>query len=78
MRQNHTVQLDAPMNQGTASYGPYRSTDTTGSRPQRSSTSARFVTQSHALGTPMANPASLIVAAAIAVAVYFVGRRLAD
>lgn len=78
MRQNDTVHLAAPMNQGGASFGPYRSSESSASRPERTSNSKRFVTQSHALGTPMANPASLIVAAAIAVAVYFVGRRLAD
>lgn len=77
MRQNDTVHLAAPMNPGGASYGPYRS-ESFGSRPERTTTSSRFVTQSHALGAPMASPASLIVAAAIAVAVYFVGRRLVD
>lgn len=37
---------------------------------------ARFVTQSHALGVPMANPRALFIAAAIAVALYLIGRRL--
>ncbi len=78
MRQNDTVHLATPMSQGSASYGPYRPDAPYGFRPERSGTSARFVTQSHALGAPMASPASLIVAAAIAVAVYFVGRRLVD
>ncbi len=77
MRQNDAMH-SAPMGSGTASFGTYRSNGTPGSRPDRNSRSPRFVTQSHALGAPMANPASLIVAAAIAVAVYFVGRRLVD
>ena len=78
MRQNDTVQFAAPMTSGNASFGPYRSSDQSGSWSERSSRSSRFVTQSHALGAPMASPTSLLVAAAIAVAVYLVGRRLVD
>lgn len=40
--------------------------------------SRRFVTQSHALSTPMARPRSLFIAATIAVALYLLGRRLSD
>ena len=36
----------------------------------------RFVTQSHVLGAPFASPASLAIAAAVAVALVFVTRRL--
>lgn len=77
MRQNDAMQFAAPM-ASSGSFGPYRSNETTGSRPERNLRSPRFVTQSHALGAPMAKPASLILAAAIAVAVYLVGRRLVD
>lgn len=38
----------------------------------------RFVMQSHALGAPIASPRALIIAAAIAVAVYLLGCRLSD
>lgn len=38
----------------------------------------RFVTQSHALGRPIANPQALLIAAAIAVALYLIGRKLSD
>ncbi len=38
----------------------------------------RYVTQSHALGAPIASPRSLAIAAAVAVALFFVARRLTD
>lgn len=38
----------------------------------------RFVQQSHALGTPIASPRALFVAATIAFALYIIGRRLSD
>lgn len=37
---------------------------------------ARFVTQTHAIGAPMAQPRSLLVAGLIAFALYLLGRRL--
>ncbi len=37
---------------------------------------ARFVTQSHALGGPVATPRALLIAAAVAIAVFVVGFRL--
>jgi hypothetical protein len=36
----------------------------------------RFVTQSHALGAPIASPGALLIAAAVAVAVFVIGFRL--
>lgn len=37
---------------------------------------ARFVTQSHALGAPIASPRALLIAAAVALAVFVIGLRL--
>ncbi|MEO8937041.1 MAG: hypothetical protein ABI277_13770 [Burkholderiaceae bacterium] len=37
---------------------------------------ARFVMQSHVLNAPRANPRALLVAAAIALALYLIGRRI--
>ena len=39
---------------------------------------SRFVMQSHALSRPIANPKALLIAAAIAIALYLVGHRLSD
>jgi hypothetical protein len=39
---------------------------------------ARFVTQSHALGAPIASPRALIIAAAVIVAVLLIGFRLSS
>jgi|GEM_PF-2421958 len=39
---------------------------------------ARFVTQSHALGGPIASPRSLLIAAAVVVAIFVIGWRLSD
>lgn len=36
----------------------------------------RFVTQSHALGAPAASPGALLIAAAVAVAIFVLGLRL--
>lgn len=47
-------------------------------RPERRPKPMRFVTQSHALGRPMASPTALIIAAAVAIAVYLLGCRLSD
>ena len=50
--------------------------------PRRATTSAndarhvRFVTQSHALGAPKAKPGALLIAAAVAIAVFVIGLRL--
>ena len=37
---------------------------------------ARFVTESHALGAPIASPGALLIAAALAVAIFVIGFRL--
>ena len=37
---------------------------------------ARFVTQSHALGAPIATPRALLIAVAVAVAVFVIGFRV--
>ncbi len=48
-------------------------------RPAReASRHRRFVTQSHALGAPKASPRSLAVAAAVAVALFYVAKKLTD
>jgi hypothetical protein len=44
-------------------------------RPRKS---ARFVTTSHSLSAPAASPSGVLVAATIAIALYFLGRRLSD
>jgi hypothetical protein len=47
-------------------------------RPVAPMKPSRFVTQSHALSTPIASPRGLFLAATIAVALYWVGRRLSE
>lgn len=76
MRQDDTVQAVSKAPRISASQAR-RTIVTTSDRVDRRR-SSRFVTQSHALGTPLANPAALAVAAAIAVALYLVGRKLSD
>lgn len=44
----------------------------------RTPVATRFIQQSHAVSAPIASPRSLLLAATIAVALYFVGRRLSD
>ncbi len=47
-------------------------------RVARGGRSSRFVMQSHNVSAPIASPGALFVAAAIAVALYLVGRRISD
>ena len=47
-------------------------------RLERPPRRTRFVTQSHALGRPKASPLALMIAAAVAIAVYLLGCRLSD
>ena len=47
-------------------------------RSATASNAGRFVTQSHALSTPIASPRSLFIAATIAVALYWIGRRISE
>jgi hypothetical protein len=37
---------------------------------------SRYVTQSHPVSAPMANPTAIVIAAVIAIGLYFLGRRL--
>ena len=46
--------------------------------PRGASRTARFVTQSHALGGPVASPKTLVIATAIAIVVYLIGCRLSE
>ena len=39
---------------------------------------SRFVEQSHALGAPRASPFSLAIAAAVAIALYWISRQLVE
>lgn len=56
---------------GFGIYGSYRP-----SRDVRRT--RRFVTESHALGAPIARPGPLLVAATVAIAVVLIARRLID
>jgi hypothetical protein len=47
-------------------------------RPTFPTKPARFVTQSHSLSAPIASPRSLFIAATIAVALYWIGRRISE
>jgi hypothetical protein len=54
------------------SLAPYRAARSSRVHKRRS----RFVTQTHSLGTQRPRPGALLIAIAIAVALYVVGRRL--
>lgn len=67
-----TMQPIAPTTPGILTRVPRRDPAATRAVPK----STRFVTESHTLSAPITSPGALFVAAAVAVALYLIGRRL--